>query len=61
MTIAIFVVGVGGARLKAASDMVEEGYETSVITKLFITHSDTYTVVAQGGINAALGNMELDG
>ena len=54
MTIAIVVVGVGGARLKAASDMVEEGYETSVITKLFITHSDTYTVVA-------LGNMELDG
>ena len=32
----------------------KEGYETSVITKLFITHSDTYTVVA-------LGNMELDG
>lgn len=38
--------------------MVEEGFKTAVITKLFPTRS--HTVAAQGGINAALGNMEDD-
>merc|ERR1712050_407777 len=34
------------------------GFKTAVITKLFPTRS--HTVAAQGGINAALGNMEPD-
>ncbi|CAL8144163.1 unnamed protein product [Orchesella dallaii] len=52
------VVGAGGAGLRAAFGLVEEGFRTAVITKLFPTRS--HTVAAQGGINAALGNMEDD-
>jgi succinate dehydrogenase/fumarate reductase flavoprotein subunit len=37
---------------------VQEGFKTAVVTKLFPTRS--HTVAAQGGINAALGNMEPD-
>jgi len=52
------VVGAGGAGLRAAFGLVEKGFKTAVITKLFPTRS--HTVAAQGGINAALGNMEKD-
>ncbi|KAL4098860.1 hypothetical protein QTP88_023379 [Uroleucon formosanum] len=52
------VVGAGGAGLRAAFGLVQEGFKTAVITKLFPTRS--HTVAAQGGINAALGNMEND-
>lgn len=52
------VVGAGGAGLRAAFGLVAEGFKTAVITKLFPTRS--HTIAAQGGINAALGNMELD-
>ena len=51
-------MGAGGAGLRAAFGLVEEGFKTAVITKLFPTRS--HTVAAQGGINAALGNMEPD-
>jgi len=51
-------VGAGGAGLRAAFGLVQEGFKTAVITKLFPTRS--HTVAAQGGINAALGNMEPD-
>lgn len=47
------VVGAGGAGLRAAFGLVQEGFKTAVITKLFPTRS--HTVAAQGGINAALG------
>lgn len=52
------VVGAGGAGLRAAFGLVAEGFKTAVITKLFPTRS--HTIAAQGGINAALGNMEDD-
>ncbi|KAL4471632.1 hypothetical protein ABPG74_008525 [Tetrahymena malaccensis] len=52
------VVGAGGAGLRAAFGLVEEGFKTACITKLFPTRS--HTVAAQGGINAALGNMTED-
>lgn len=52
------VVGAGGAGLRAAFGLVEKGFKTAVVTKLFPTRS--HTVAAQGGINAALGNMEPD-
>ncbi|KAG8229873.1 hypothetical protein J437_LFUL008263 [Ladona fulva] len=52
------VVGAGGAGLRAAFGLVAEGFRTAVITKLFPTRS--HTVAAQGGVNAALGNMEED-
>ncbi|XP_063365443.1 succinate dehydrogenase [ubiquinone] flavoprotein subunit, mitochondrial isoform X1 [Cydia amplana] len=52
------VIGAGGAGLRAAFGLVQEGFKTAVVTKLFPTRS--HTVAAQGGINAALGNMEED-
>lgn len=52
------VVGAGGAGLRAAFGLAEEGFKTACITKLFPTRS--HTVAAQGGINAALGHMEED-
>ncbi|WEW56062.1 succinate dehydrogenase flavoprotein subunit [Emydomyces testavorans] len=42
----------------AAVGLAENGLETACITKLFPTRS--HTVAAQGGINAALGNMTED-
>ncbi|MCO5603681.1 hypothetical protein L7F22_057832 [Adiantum nelumboides] len=52
------VVGAGGAGLRAAIGLSEYGFNTACITKLFPTRS--HTVAAQGGINAALGNMSED-
>ncbi|MFH4982916.1 hypothetical protein AB6A40_009625 [Gnathostoma spinigerum] len=52
------VVGAGGAGLQASMCLSEKGYKTAVITKLFPTRS--HTIAAQGGVNAALGNMEPD-
>lgn len=52
------IVGAGGAGLRAAVGLAESGLETAVVTKLFPTRS--HTVAAQGGINAALGNMTKD-
>ncbi|EKX73039.1 flavoprotein subunit of succinate dehydrogenase, putative [Theileria equi strain WA] len=49
------VVGAGGAGLRAALELSQLGYKTACISKLFPTRS--HTVAAQGGINAALGNM----
>ncbi|XP_055342048.1 succinate dehydrogenase [ubiquinone] flavoprotein subunit, mitochondrial-like [Paramacrobiotus metropolitanus] len=52
------VVGAGGAGLRAAFGLSELGFNVACITKLFPTRS--HTVAAQGGINAALGNMGSD-
>eukprot|EP00001_Collodictyon_triciliatum_P020692 03824_4 len=52
------VVGAGGAGLRAAFGLAQAGFKTACITKLFPTRS--HTVAAQGGINAALGNMTED-
>ncbi|KAJ1618223.1 succinate dehydrogenase subunit A, mitochondrial [Pavlovales sp. CCMP2436] len=52
------VIGAGGAGLRAAFGLAEKGFKTACITKLFPTRS--HTVAAQGGINAALGNMSKD-
>ncbi|KAF1851681.1 succinate dehydrogenase [Cucurbitaria berberidis CBS 394.84] len=52
------VVGAGGAGLRAAVGLTEAGLKTACISKLFPTRS--HTVAAQGGINAALGNMTED-
>ncbi|CAB61213.1 succinate dehydrogenase Sdh1 [Schizosaccharomyces pombe] len=52
------VVGAGGAGLRATFGLAEAGFNTACITKLFPTRS--HTVAAQGGINAALGNMTKD-
>lgn len=52
------VVGAGGAGLMAALHLAQAGIPTAVISKLYPTRSHTGT--AQGGIGAALGNMEED-
>lgn len=52
------VVGAGGAGLRAALQLSEAGLSTAVLTKVFPTRS--HTVAAQGGMGAALGNMEKD-
>ena len=52
------VVGAGGAGLRAALQLSEAGLSTAVLSKVFPTRS--HTVAAQGGIGAALGNMEPD-
>ncbi|XP_037959917.1 succinate dehydrogenase [ubiquinone] flavoprotein subunit, mitochondrial-like [Teleopsis dalmanni] len=52
------VVGAGGAGLRSAFGLVAHGFRTAVISKIFPTRS--HTIAAQGGINAALGNMEDD-
>lgn len=45
-------------RPRAAFGLVEQGFKTACVSKLFPTRS--HTVAAQGGINAALGNMHAD-
>ncbi|KAL7470163.1 hypothetical protein ACHAXS_010406 [Conticribra weissflogii] len=52
------VIGAGGSGLRAAMGLSEAGFKTACLTKLFPTRS--HTVAAQGGINAALGNMGPD-
>ncbi len=44
--------------MRAAMGCAEQGFKTACVTKLFPTRS--HTVAAQGGINAALGNMTED-
>ncbi len=52
------VIGAGGAGLWAALELAREGVNTAVLTKLYPTRSHTGT--AQGGVCAALGNLEED-
>jgi len=52
------VVGAGGAGLMAALYATKGGAKVAVVSKLYPTRSHTGT--AQGGIGAALGNLEAD-
>ena len=54
----VLVVGAGGAGLTAALQAKESGAKVLLITKEYPTRSQT--CMAQGGINAALGNVEED-
>lgn len=53
----VVIVGAGGAGLRAAVEIPKE-YSCAVISKVFPTRSHTGT--AQGGVCAALSNMEED-
>ena len=53
----VIVIGAGGAGLMAAL-YASQGAKTAVISKLYPTRS--HTGAAQGGIGAALGNLEED-
>ena len=52
------VIGAGGAGLRAALQLAEAEAHVAVVSKVFPTRS--HTVAAQGGINAALGNVTPD-
>jgi succinate dehydrogenase flavoprotein subunit len=52
------IVGAGGAGLRAAIEASDGGASTAVISKLYPTRS--HTGAAQGGMCAALGNVEED-
>ncbi len=54
----VVIVGAGGAGLRATLGMSAAGLKTACITKVFPTRS--HTVAAQGGISAALGNIDED-
>ncbi len=52
------IVGAGGAGLRAALQLAKSDLRVAVVSKVFPTRS--HTVAAQGGINAALGNLTED-
>ncbi|MDD2358040.1 MAG: FAD-dependent oxidoreductase [Thiovulaceae bacterium] len=54
----VLVIGAGGAGLVAALSAKESGVSVKVLTKSYPTRSQT--CMAQGGINAALGNVSED-
>ncbi len=54
----VVVVGAGGAGLRSALGMVEAGFSVACVTKIFPTRS--HTIAAQGGIGAALSNVNED-
>lgn len=52
------VIGAGGAGLRTALQLAQAETHVAVVSKVFPTRS--HTVAAQGGINAALGNVLPD-
>lgn len=54
----VLIIGAGGAGLRAAIAAAEKGVSVAVLSKVPPTRS--HTVAAQGGINAALGNVTPD-
>ncbi|MHB8743253.1 MAG: FAD-binding protein, partial [Sulfuricaulis sp.] len=52
------VIGAGGGGLRAALQLAQGDAHVAVVSKVFPTRS--HTVAAQGGINAALGNVQPD-
>jgi succinate dehydrogenase / fumarate reductase flavoprotein subunit len=52
------IVGGGGAGLRAALQLARSDFTVAVVSKVFPTRS--HTVSAQGGITAALGNVDED-
>ncbi len=54
----VLVIGAGGAGLRAAIAAAQAGVQVTVIGKR--TRKDAHTVLAAGGINAALGTVDPD-
>ncbi len=52
------VIGAGGGGLRAALQLAQAEAEVAVVSKVFPTRS--HTVAAQGGMNAAMGNVLPD-
>ncbi len=54
----VLIIGAGGGGLRAALQIAEAEAHVAVLSKVFPTRS--HTVAAQGGVNAALGNVTED-
>ena len=54
----VVIVGAGGSGMRASLQLARAGMSVAVLSKVFPTRS--HTVAAQGGIGAALGNMNED-
>jgi len=54
----VLIIGAGGAGLNAASQLIQDHINVAVVSKVFPTRS--HTVAAQGGVNAALANVNSD-
>jgi len=54
----VVIVGAGGAGLRCALQLANAGHRVAVVSKVLPTRS--HTGAAQGGINAALGNVVSD-
>lgn len=54
----VVIVGAGGAGMRCALQLAEAGHRVAVVSKVLPTRS--HTVAAQGGMNAALGNVSAD-
>lgn len=54
----VVIVGAGGAGMRASLQLAQAGKSVAVVSKVFPTRS--HTVSAQGGITAALGNVDED-
>lgn len=52
------IVGAGGAGMRASLQLSRAGFKVALVSKVFPTRS--HTVSAQGGITAALGNVDDD-
>jgi succinate dehydrogenase / fumarate reductase flavoprotein subunit len=52
----VLVIGAGGAGLRAAIEVAQRGVQVLVVAKR--SRQDAHTVLAAGGINAALGTMD---
>lgn len=54
----VVIIGAGGAGMRCALQLAEAGRRVAVVSKVLPTRS--HTVAAQGGMNAALGNVSSD-
>ncbi len=54
----VIIVGAGGAGMRASLQLSKFGFKVALVSKVFPTRS--HTVSAQGGITAALGNVDDD-
>ncbi len=52
------IIGAGGAGMRASLQLAQNGLRVALVSKVFPTRS--HTVSAQGGITAALGNVDED-
>ena len=56
LSTSVLVIGTGGAGLRAAIELPEQGVHVLCVGKR--RRDDAHTVLAAGGINAALGTMD---